>query len=263
MRSSARCSVATVSAVIIVRNEEKNIDDCLSSLKFCDEVIVVDSGSRDRTAEWAGRRGARIFQKNFTDFSSQKNYGIQKASCDWILLVDADERVSPELAEEIRRVIDRSQADGYYLLRHNQIFGRWMKYGANAKDKQLRLVQKGKGRFEGVVHERIRPPGRAGVLHHALLHYSTRTVSAYMKKLNLYSSLEVEVLKQRNTVFFEKKMKRRPILLFFYLAFWKKAVLDGPEGFFFAALSAYYEFVRLAKYWEIENPAGVRQKKQS
>ena len=245
-----------LSGVVIVRDEEKNIRECLEGLRFCDETVVVDSGSRDRTVEMARSVGAKVFPKPFVDFASQKNFGIEKASGEWLLLVDADERVSPELAFEIKQVLQKPQADGYFVRRLNRIFGRWMKHGGSGNDSQLRLARKEKAVFQGRVHERIRLDSPIGRLQNPLWHASTPTVRDYMRKLNHYTSLEAGGLAGKNEIFSEKKMKRRPLFLFFYLQGWKRGFLDGAEGFIFNMLSAYYEFVRRAKHWELMSKGG-------
>ncbi len=240
-----------LSAVIITKNEEKNIEDCLKSLLFCDEIIVLDSGSSDRTTSIAARR-AKVVKRNFDNFSAQKNYAISQAASPWVLSIDADERVTPSLATEIKERLTNPAADGYYLLRRNRIFGRWMRHGTNGRDYQLRLIRKEKAVFKGLVHERMDPPGKAGYLQKELLHYSTDTIGSYMIKLNAYSSLEARRLIERRELFSPRRTKWRPLFLFFYLSLWKRGILDGVEGFFFAILSAYNDFLRLAKQWELD-----------
>lgn len=241
-----------LSAVLIALNEEAHISDCLRSLNFCDEKIVVDSGSKDRTVELAEVAGARVYRNRFEDFSSQKNFAIAQSSGDWVLLVDADERISEPLAKEIQKTLQAPKADGYYLLRHNRIFGRWMRFGANALDYQLRLVRREKAVFEGLVHERIRELGRTARLKHPMQHDSTSKISVYMLKLNTYSHLEARTLGLRSNQPSLKQMKWKPLARFFQLMFWKQGFRDGMEGFIFCVLSGYYEFIRYAKQWEAE-----------
>lgn len=239
-----------LSAVIITLNEEKNIGECLEGLRFCDEIVLMDSGSADRTVEIAKGLGARVYSHAFQDYASQKNYGIDKASGEWILSVDADERVNSELKEEIRQVLREPKADGYLLPRRNRIFGRWMHHGINRADFQLRLARKEAAVFDGQVHERIHMKGKPGRLKHPLLHYSTQTISQYMRKLNGYTDLEVRRMHERGLQAEEGKWRTRPLGLFLYQIFWKQAWRDDLEGLLFTVLSAYYEFVRQAKLWE-------------
>ncbi len=241
-----------VSAVIIALNEEKNITDCLGSVAFCDEKVVVDSGSTDRTRELAEQAGAKVYSNEFKDYASQKNFGIRKTRGEWVLLLDADERVSPELAAEIKKTLEEPKAEGYFFPRSNRIFGRWMKHGMNGDDLQLRLAKKEKAVFEGVVHERIYLDGPSENLKNPLLHYSTDSLAVYMKKLNNYTSMEAGILKNKPEKISIQNMRSRPFLVFCYRVFWQRGILDGWEGFLYGVLSAYYEFVRLAKCWELE-----------
>ncbi len=240
----------SLSAVIITLNETKNIEACLQSVRFCDELVVVDSGSVDGTADLARSLGARVWQRPFDDFSSQKNFAIQKASGDWVLLLDADERVTEALKEEIILAVVKPEAAGYSVRRHNYIFGRLMKHGGNAGDMQLRLVKKDQAVFHGVVHERVLPLGKTGRFKNPLLHFTTATASDYMKKLNAYTDLEVLALSTRRTEDLTTNMARKPLLRLAQLLVLKRAVFDGIEGCLFAFLSAYYDFVSLAKNWE-------------
>ena len=240
-----------ISAVLITQNEEKNLPDCLAGLHFCDELILVDSGSQDGTVSLARSLGAKVFSNPFLDFASQKNFGIRQAACDWVFLIDADERVSEALAAEIRAALEKPDAEGYFVRRINRLFGRWMHYGANGQDRQLRLVQKEKALFQGKVHERIYLNGATRCLKNPLMHHSTPTIKNYMRKLNVYTSLEADGLADRHADLSENKLKKRPLGLFFYLYFIRLGFLDGLEGFLFNGLSAYYEFVRYAKHWEL------------
>lgn len=240
-----------LSAVVIVKDEERNIRQCLESLAFCDEIVVVDSGSGDRTAAIARSMGAKVHVRPFDDYATQKNFGISQALGAWIFSVDADERVSPGLAAEIREILKDSVLDGYTVRRENRLFGRWMRHGANAGDRPLRLARRKIAVFEGLVHERIAlPAAAAGRLNGILRHESTGSMGEYMAKLNRYTTLEARALAGRGAAFEEKKAARRPLLVFLYRYFWQKGFLDGIEGFLFSVLSAYYEFVRRAKHWE-------------
>lgn len=239
-----------LSAVLIVKDEHKNIRDCLEGLSFCDEIIVVDSGSADDTRAIAEAMGAKVYSHPFVNFASQKNFGIEKASGDWVLLVDADERVSEALACEIKKTLSKPSADQFFFLRENKLFGRWMRYGINKNDLQLRLARRGSARFRGLVHERIIPTGKKIALKNPLMHYSTESISGYMKKLNVYTSLEAGELKRRGAKASFFQMVWRPPAVFLHRIFWLQGMLDGMEGFFYGLLGAYYEFIRRVKYWE-------------
>ena len=239
----------SLSAVIITLNEEKNIEDCVRSVSFCDEVILIDSGSTDGTVPLAEKLGAKIWRRSFDHFAAQKNFGISKASGEWVLLVDADERVSDGLKGEIKDKIPRGLAEGYYFPRINRIFGRWMRHGENANDYQLRLAKRQKAVFTGPVHERVELSGKTERMKNPLLHHSTPSVSAYMGKLNSYTALEAK-RREGKPIPRIGDLLSRPLLKFMSLTFLKRGFMDGLEGFIFSALSAYYDFVSLAKHWE-------------
>lgn len=250
MKSSTRFDMQKISGVMIAFNEEKNIAECLSGLKFCDEIIVVDSESIDRTTETARRMGAKVYTHAFSNFSDQKNFGIGQATGEWVFLIDADERVSEALGEEIKRTVSDARFEAYEVLRKNRIFGRWMAHGINARDYQLRLIKKNKAVFQGLVHERIHPGEKAGKLTNPLAHHSTPTMASYMNKLNAYTEFESQILKNRNEKISIQQLKCRPLAVFIRTALLKGGILDGKEGLFFAIMSAYYDFVNRAKHWE-------------
>ena len=242
--------MSRLSAVVIALNEEKNVRDLLANLSFCDEVIWVDSGSSDRTAALAKQGGAKVFERPFDDFASQKNFGISQAGGEWVFLIDADERVTPELAVEIRQTVKSPRMEFYRIRRKNRIFGRWMEHGINAHDWQLRLAATGKARFEGQVHERVRALSAPGRLKNLLLHYSTDSISSYMKKLLRYTELEVSSLRASGKKMEKTDMMLRPLARFGKMGVLQRGLLDGMPGFLFTVLSAYYEFVRRVKWWE-------------
>jgi glycosyltransferase involved in cell wall biosynthesis len=242
-----------LSAVIIARDEEKNIVECLRNAAFCDERLVVDSGSSDGTVRLAEAEGAKVWRRDFDDFSSQKNFAISKATGDWLLLLDADERVSPALQREILAALGSTEMDGYYVPRRNNLFGRWMDHGPHRGDLQLRLVRRGKASFKGSVHERVVVGGAVGTLKAPLLHFSTQTVDAYRKKLELYTSLEAKMLREQGTRVSLLELWVRPLAVFFKQTLLQAGFLDGREGLLFSWLSARYEFVRLAKARERKN----------
>ena len=242
-----------LSVAVITYNEERRLADCLRSVPFADEIVVLDSGSTDRTRHIAAELNARVSVRNFDNFAAQKNAAIEMTRGNWVLLLDADERVSPALAAEIRGLLSKPASfDAYYLNRLNVLFGRKMRFGANAADRQLRLMRRDYGRFEGLVHERITPRARAGRLKGELMHVSTRTVGEYFVKFALFSSLEAELAVRRGTPA-GRHLLTRPFLRFVYFYVFKLGFLDGFQGFVFHVLGAYYEFVRRAKHWERVN----------
>jgi glycosyltransferase involved in cell wall biosynthesis len=241
----------TISAVVITNNEERNIEDCLSSLKFADEMIVVDSGSNDRTLELARKFTGKIFSQPLTNFYVAKNFGIENASGDWILSVDADERVPPELADEIKLAVESSsQEAGYFIPRRNFLGKRWLKNGGQYPDFQLRLFRKGKSKFSSVsVHERVEVEGRVGYLQNALLHYTYRDISDFIQKIDRYTTLEVKQAggSAKISLFDLAYLPARKFVSTYFL---KSGYKDGALGITVCGLTAFYTFLKLAKMWE-------------
>lgn len=240
-----------LTAVLIALNEEKRIAACLDSVQFCDEVVVVDSGSSDRTAEIARAARARVVPRRFDDFSSQKNFAVAQASNEWVFSIDADERATPELAEEIRKTIRHAPpaAGGYRVSRDNYIFGKKLRCAEG--DEPVRLFRKEGTRFQGVVHEVPAVKGEVGLLTNPLIHHSTETIADYMRKLNSYTTLEAKLLKERGAKFRTSQLFVKPALRFGQKYFLNGGILDGKEGLIFCLLSGYYEMVRYLKFWEI------------
>jgi glycosyltransferase involved in cell wall biosynthesis len=251
-----------LSAALITRDEERNLTDCLQSLAFCDEIVIVDSGSTDKTAEIAGHFGAKFSSRPFDNFASQKNEAIRQTSGDWILLLDADERVTPELAKEIQCIIEsQPDCDGYWMKRHNYIFGRLMRHGANANDLQLRLVRRGKGLFEGIIHERVVLHGKGGLLRSPLLHYSTRNREDYDKRLAFYTDLEAEKIYRKGIRPNAVDIFLRPVAQFLRFYIFGLGFLDGFAGLQYQCLSSYYIYVKYTKAQERFNNSQPRQEK--
>lgn len=186
----------SLSVVIITLNEEANLVRTLQSVPWADEIIVVDSGSTDRTLAVARTFQARVFVETWKGFAGQKNSALHKATGDWILSLDADEEVEPELGEEIRQVLaDNPTAAGYWIPRKNFFLGRWIRHGGFYPDPKLRLFRRGAGSFEKrLVHEDIRLRGDTGKLKNHLLHHAYPTLESYLEHMNRYSSLGAEMV---------------------------------------------------------------------
>lgn len=238
-----------ISVVLITLNEEKNLRGCLDSVKWADEIVVVDSGSKDETIAIAEKHGARVFERKFDDFSSQKNFALGKAKQDWILFLDADERVDEVLAEEIKDAVKSGDAEGYYVPRKNIIFGKEFKYGGHQGDKHLRLFKKDRSRFINLIHEKVEVDGKVKDLENAIIHYSTQTIKDYWEKLDLYSDLKAKYLVKNGAKVPKHYILTKPLARFFKQYFLQKGYMDGTAGLVFYALSAYNEFVDYSKYW--------------
>ena len=238
-----------LSAVVIVKNEEKNIVGCLESLRFADERIVVDSGSADRTVELARPLASRVVSNLFEDFAKQKNFAVGLAAQDWVLSVDADERVSEELQKEILKTIRETDAlEAYAIHRHTNLFGRDFVASGLQDDAPVRLFRRGKAVFQNPVHEVLKVDGRTGRLTAPLHHVSFQTVHEHLEKLQLYTDIEARRAAARPPL--SGRFFWRPLGRFFSIYVLKQGFRDGREGFFYAVLSSYYEWVRWMKAWE-------------
>ncbi len=241
----------SISVIIITHNEEKNILACLESVKWADEIVVVDSFSTDNTKKLAEEFGARIFQAKWQGYGKQKNYALSCASMDWILSLDADERVTPELAEEIQVVIQNHEIDGYQICRKAYFLNKWIRHSGWYPDYCLRLFRKGRGVFaEKQVHEYVELNGKMGRLKGAMLHYTDNNLNHYLTKLVRYTSLAADELSVRNKKASLGDLIARPLFIFLKMYILKKGFLDGMHGFILAVLSSFYVFVKYAKLWE-------------
>jgi glycosyltransferase involved in cell wall biosynthesis len=255
-----------LSVVIITHNEESNIGRTLASVQplVADgrgEIIVVDSGSTDRTVEIAKSFGAKVFAENWKGYASQKNSAIDKATGDWILSLDADEELGPGLSGEVYAAIEEAQARsvisapvGFWILRKNFFLGRWIRHGGFWPDRKLRLFRKGIARFEQrPVHENVKlTDGPVGRLKNALIHHSYPTLSDYIEHMNRYSSLGAEMLVAKGQSGFSLfNIIFRPLATFVYNYIFRLGFLDGREGLLLHLYHAVYVSWKYAKAWEL------------
>jgi glycosyltransferase involved in cell wall biosynthesis len=245
----------TLSALVITLNEERNIADCLTTLTFADEIVVVDSGSTDGTCEIARRMGARVFGNPWPGYGPQKNFGMEKAVGDWILIVDADERVTHELREEIRRLLVLDQDPpftAFTVPRKNHEYGRWIEYGGAYPDRQMRLLRRGRGAYNDVmVHENLIVEGIVGEMESPLLHYSERSTSERVVKVDRYSTLSArERAKGVPPRVSLRHLAFHPAATFWKIYFMKRGFLDGIPGFLHAAMASFQTFLKYAKLYE-------------
>lgn len=248
-----------ISAVVLTKNEEKNIVDCLETLVWCDEIIVVDDYSEDRTIEVIRSlktQKIRVVRRKLNnDFAAQRNFGLSKAKGYWILFIDVDERVSPQLAEEIKRAtsVSAQKYNGYYLKRRDSMWGRELKYGETGDIRLLRLARKDKGIWIHNVHEAWKVKGKIGALKHPLLHYPHATVSEFLREVNWYARIRsAELLKSGETVALWHILFY-PIAKFVHNYVLKLGFLDGVHGFVYAAMMSFHSFLVRATLWLQEN----------
>ena len=243
----------SLSVVIITFNEEANLARTLAGVAWADEIIVVDSGSTDRTREIAESLHAKFFVEPWKGFAAQKNSALLKATGDWILSLDADEELEPALSDEIHSVLAANPSvAGFWIPRKNFFLGRWIRRGGFYPDRKLRLFRRGRGEFEGrLVHEDIRLDGPSATLHYHLLHYAYPTLENYIDHMNRYSSLGAEMANEKRLRGFSfLDIVIRPKLTFFYNYVLRGGFLDGREGLLLHLYHAGYVSWKYAKAWE-------------
>ena len=242
-----------ISAVIITRNEEKNIARCLESLKWVDEIVVVDSESTDKTVEIAKRYNAKIVSPIWEGYGKAKNFGVDAVCGEWILSVDADEELSEKLKIEIKEIISNLDAcDGYYLKRKTKFMGRWILHCGWYPDYILRLFKKSKGRFDDkVIHERVLVQGTTGKTNGELLHYSYESLEQYFEKFNRYTTISANEELAKGTNVDIVKLLIKPIAAFLKHYIIKLGFLDSTAGFVLSVLSAKAVFVKYSKLMEL------------
>lgn len=237
-----------VSAVIITQNEASRIRECLESVRWCADAVVVDSGSSDGTPEICREYTPRVFVREWPGYSEQRNWAIQQACQHWVLCVDADERVSPGLAHEIQSLRPDASMDGYWLPFRNYIGKRWMRYGGLYPDLHLRLFRRDKGIYSGSVHEHVLVQGRTAMLRGDMLHYTYADWGDYIGKINRYTTLQAEEM-------YQSGVRPRWILLRAAAHFVRAYVQrggwrDGTLGLVYSTMIGVYPLVLYAKLWE-------------
>lgn len=243
-----------ISLVMITKNEAGNIAKSLESVRdLVSEIVILDSGSTDRTIEIAKRFNAKIFTRKFDNFSDQKNCALSLAENEWVLHLDADEFLSEELKDEIKEKIcdsDNCKYDGFYLIRVNSFLGKRMKYSGIANEARLRLAKKSLSKYVGgAVHERLEVTGKIGNLKNVFYHNSFPNLNNYFKKFDQYTSLDAQKRFDENKNFHITDVIFRPPIGFIKSYILKLGFLDGMEGFIWAVLSSYYIFVKYIKFY--------------
>ena len=249
----------TLSVVLITQNEEANLPGTLESLMPLvrdgkGEIIVVDSGSTDRTLEIARSYGAKVFSEAWKGFAGQKNSAIEKATGAWVLQLDADEPLEPELASEIESALaGDSPLQGFWIPRKNLFLGRWIRHGGFYPDPKLRLIRRGAGKFEEYgAHPTIKISGPTRHLRHALIHNAYPTLRGYIDHMNSYSSSGAQLaVAKGHRSFNSLDIVVRPLLTFVYNYFLRLGFLDGKEGFLLHLYHSVYVSWKYAKAWEL------------
>jgi glycosyltransferase involved in cell wall biosynthesis len=252
----------TLSVVLITLNEEANLARTLESVRWADEIIVVDSGSTDRTVEIARGYGAKVFVEQWKGFAAQKNSAIDKATSDYILSLDADEEVTPELSARIRSELNERPAVAYKLSRRNMFLGRRLRHGGMYPDAKIRFFARGTARYGSrPVHEVMEmvAGGQArDVIIGDLVHHAYPTLAGYIEHMQRYSTLAAEVIvKERKQTWFWFDVWLRPVITFKWRYFFRLGFLDGREGFLFHLYHAMYVSWKYAKAWELTRKRSV------
>ncbi len=241
-----------LSVLICTKNEEKNIERAIRSVKgLAQEVVVIDSGSTDRTVEIAKGLGARVFFREWDGYSSQLNYGIGFCSGEWVLVIDADEEVSEKLRESIRREIQSPRHEVYMVCRRTYYLGDFLNH-AWYPEWRVRLFKKGMVRFEGVLHERAIYTGRAGKLKGDLYHYSYKSLQDQYSKAIRYAQIMAELMKREGKSFRLYKLLFNPLWHFFKIYFLQLGFLDGVRGLLVAFSAFFYTFLKYKFLYELE-----------
>lgn len=249
VRKTASETAPTLAAVVLARDEEANIQDCLRSVEWADRLcVLVDTRSTDRTADLAEGAGAEVRERPFDNFAEQRNAGLDLFEADWVFFVDADERGTAELGAEIRHAVLEPGPVGWWVPRRNYIWGRWIRHAGWYPDFQLRLLKRGRARYDPAreVHEVVVLDGPEGFLQYPLVHYNYATVGQFLRKQGYYASYEASIL---------LKQGGRPRLHSVFLQPWREFVRrywtlqgykDGGHGLLLSLLMAYYTGVA---YW--------------
>lgn len=240
------------SVVIIALNAASQIEACLKSATFADEIVVVDSGSRDDTREIALKYGARVLHQDWLGFGRQKQFAVKQASHDWVLCLDADERVSDSLRTSIVEALQAPCFQAYRMLRCNRFMGRWLRHGEGYPDWSLRLFDRRLASWsEDEVHEKVLTITTVGALQGDLLHESQESLAAYLKKQNRYTSLQAEVLNRRGKRATLGRMAFSPLLRFVKFYLFRLGFLDGTPGLVHISIGCFNSFVKYAKLYEL------------
>lgn len=256
---------APLSVVVIAKNEERRIEDCLGSVAWAEERIVVDDESKDRTVEIITRLGAKVFQRPMDIEGRQRNFGFSQCTQPWILSLDADERVTPELAQEIREAliqnVGRSEIVGFAIPIRTYIGSRWIRGAGYYPARKTRLFRKGRFRYEEArVHPRALYDGKILDLKGDILHYSCANLGEFLTKFNRETSLEAEkwILDRRSVSFpsILRRMVDRFLKNYFFKGGWK----DGTLGYVMSLFHSYYQLLSYAKYCEMRDAKGKHER---
>lgn len=257
-QASAAPASAALSAVLITRNAAEQLSACLASLAFADEIVVVDSGSEDATREIVHRYGGRLIDRQWLGFGRQKQFAVDQASHDWVLCIDADERVSPQLAASIRRALAQPLAPVYRMARCNRFLGRWLRHGEGYPDWSPRLFDRRAAHWsDDPVHEKVLYTMTPGTLGGDLLHESAEDLSRYLDKQNRYTTLAAQQLYARGRSANMLHLVFSPLARFVKFYLFRFGFLDGIPGLVHILIGCLNSFMKYAKLIELHKLRGA------
>lgn len=241
-----------LSAVIITRDAAQQLENCLQSARFADEIVVVDSGSKDATVEIAHRHGARVIHQEWLGFGRQKQFAVAQAEHDWVLCLDADERVSGELRESIMQALKQPRYQAYRMPRRNRFLRRWLRHGEGYPDWSLRLFDRRHADWsEDAIHEKVVTAVAVGSLRGDLLHESGEDLAAYLDKQNRYTTLQAEALHREGKRAHLGHMLLSPGLRFLKFYVLRGGFLDGVPGLAHILIGSFNSFIKYAKLYDL------------
>lgn len=244
-----------ISAFVITKNSADVIGECLDSLSWADEVVVVDDFSSDGTPEICRQRGARLFQHPFTGFRDQKRHAMSLAAHDWVLEIDSDERVSEAMRQGILSLgeDDFSRYAGFEFPRLSRFWGKWIRHGSYYPDRKVRLYDRRRGSWsEANIHERFIPAGQVGKLAGDILHVQDLDLNAYLQRTARYARLSAEEYRRQGRVARWHHFTVRPVYTFLYRYFVRLGFLDGVEGLVISAMGAVGTFLKYMTLYELQ-----------
>ena len=247
--------MSSVSAIVITLNEEEAVRDCLESIQWVDEIVVVDSGSTDRTVEIARNLASKVIESEWLGYSETKTLALSHATHPWVLWVDADEVMPEQLSGELQQHLNQKpEVHAYYLPRKAIFLGRWIRHCGWYPDYVCRVFMKEHATFNGkLVHEGVSVDGPAIYLQNPLLHYTDRTLEHYLDKFNRYTSLAARQMLDDGRTFRLFDLLLRPPFFFLKMYVLKRGFLDGIQGLILCVLSSTYVFTKYAKFWFLQN----------
>ena len=244
-----------ISILLPTFDSAATVRDTLESIKWADEILVVDSFSTDRTLEICKEFGARIVQHEYTNSAKQKNWALPQCRNEWVLQIDTDETLEAGLREEIEEAVTSSSENvhAFRFPRKNHVLGRWMRHAGVYPDYQTRLLRRDSGRWiEREVHAHVVVSGEVGTLKHHLMHYGMPNISKQLRNLDRYTRYEADELRKQGIRFSWSRVVLRPWLIFIHRYFWLRGIFDGWRGFILCGYFGIYDFLSQAKLWELE-----------